>query len=102
MNKIHPEGASQLVLGKWPLLEKLAVSFSFLHEQLFKTIIQGDWPTLKELEISTSVADWTDDPVYEWSKQQVQAWQTSEDKCRSMCMSTWPDLRVLKLPSVPA
>ena len=94
---MHPEGASQLVLGKWPLLEDLEVSFSFLHEQLFKTIIQGDWPKLKELSISTDVAD---DTVRDW--QQVRAWQTVEQKGRKMCMSTWPDLRVLKLPSAPA
>ena len=100
-NKVHPEGASQLVLGKWPSLEKLAVSFSCLHEQLFKTLIQGDWPILKELHVSTNaVSHW--DPVHDWSKEQVQAWQAVEDKCRSMCMSMWPDLQVLRLPSIPA
>ena len=96
-NNIQPEGASQLVLGEWPLLEQLAVSFFALHEQLFKTIIEGDWPILKELNISTSFAD----PMHDWSKQQIPGWQTVEPKCRKMCISTWPDLRVLSLPPAP-
>ena len=96
-NDMHPEGASQLVLGKWPLLEELEVDFFLLHEQLFETIIQGDWPTLKKLAIITSAAS-SPGPVHGWSEQQILAWKKVAGKCRNMCMSTWPDLRVVTLP----
>ena len=96
---MHPEGASQLVLGKWPLLEELEVSFSLLHEQLFQTIIQGDWPTLKKLDIGTSAASGPNNTVHHWSEQQIEAWKAVAEKCRNMCMSTWPGLRVLNLPT---
>ncbi len=100
LNNFEAEAASQLVLGQWPLLETLMVSFKLLDEHIIKMLLEGKWPMLKELQIDIVpfIEYATNKRLPGWNKEIVQHWQTVEDHCRSRCENRWQCLEALYLP----
>ncbi len=81
-----------MVLGNWPLLQLLMVTFIDLDEQVVHTLTTGKWPMLKELHVGIR-------PYPKWELHTVVSWQAIEQLCESMCRQEWPDLEVLNIPS---
>jgi len=94
-SELKIEAVSQLVLGTWPLLETLTVTFEDLTEQIVNTVVTGDWPMLKELHINVRGCNL-------WDRQRVDSWQAIEQGCHDVCRSRWPGLQVANFPDSKA
>ena len=52
LNVVSKEGAEALIMGKWPLLERLSITMSCLNVETLRVILKDCMPLLSVLHIS--------------------------------------------------